>query len=86
MKRFTRFSFPGDFGPFGVGNEPSIGWNLADNPRNLSRILGLIFMSLQTPKFGSEFQNFYFQAQFRTSKQGVRLIPADSSHIFFIPK
>jgi hypothetical protein len=64
-------SFPGDFRPFGVGNEPNVGRNSGGTPRNSGRIPGLISMPLQTPEFGSKFWNSDFQSQFRASKQGV---------------
>jgi hypothetical protein len=55
-------SFPANFGPYGVGNESSLGWNSGPSPRNSGRILGLIPMPLQTPEFGFEFCNSKFLA------------------------
>jgi hypothetical protein len=55
-------SFPANFGPYGVGNESSMGWNSGPSPRNSGQILGLIPMPLQTPEFGFEFCNSKFLA------------------------
>jgi hypothetical protein len=67
----TSRRFQPSFGPYGVGNEHSLGRNSGAPPWNSGRILGLVSMPLQMLEFGSEFWNSCFQVQFHTSKQGV---------------
>jgi hypothetical protein len=50
-------SFPGNFGPYRVGNEPSLGWNSGGLPGNSGQIPALISMPLQTREFESKFLN-----------------------------